>query len=62
MRLEKLGRYLVRVERANKPGGPWKQIGKRVLAVVADGHPLFPKEERSAKETVASSSPVAEVE
>ncbi len=62
MRLERLGRYLVRVERANKPGGPWKQIGKRVLTVVADGHPLFPEEERGAKETVASSSPVAEVE
>lgn len=62
MRLERLGRYMVRVERASKSGGPWKQIGKRVLTVVADGHPLFPKEEGADTNTPARSAPVAEVE
>jgi hypothetical protein len=59
------GTYMVRVERAAKADGPWKQIGKRVLTVVGEGHPLFPKEPETAKGPTPSteaSSPVVVVE
>ena len=57
-RFDTAGTYLVKVERASRPEGPWKQIGKRVLTVVGEGHPLFPKEQEAAKESEASGSPV----
>lgn len=50
-RFDAAGTFLVKVERASKPEGPWKQVGKRLLTVVGEGHPLFPKEPEPAKES-----------
>lgn len=60
-RFEAAGAYLLIVERAAKHDGPWKQIGKRVLTVVGEGHPLFPKEQQGAPSPEAT-SPVVAVE
>lgn len=39
-RFDSAGRYVIKVERAEKADGPWKQLAKRALFVIGEGHPL----------------------
>ncbi len=39
-RFDSAGKYLIKVERAEKVDGPWVQLARRTLFVVGEGHPL----------------------
>lgn len=38
-RFDSAGKYVIKVERAERADGPWKQLAKRTLLVVGEGHP-----------------------